>query len=161
MKIHLPVLSEVNAFRQKYRKDLQKLKGLKNLDLLMNEAHHQTFATIDCLQCANCCRTTGPLFLERDVKRISKHLGIPSGAFIEQYLQLDEDGDYVLKSVPCTFLQADNICEIYEVRPKACRQYPHTDQRGQSKIYHLTLKNAELCPAVLNTLRILVSKSNS
>ena len=70
--------------------------------------------------------------------------------FTEQFLQLDEENDYVLKSVPCTFLDADNYCSIYEVRPKACREFPHTDRKKFQQISNLTLKNVAICPAAFN-----------
>ena len=61
--------------------------------------------------------------------------------FIDAYLRVDEDNDYVLQSVPCTFLDADNYCMIYDVRPKACREFPHTDRKKFQQISNLTLKN--------------------
>ena len=132
------------------KKVLQKLKK-KNprvVDEIMHELHEEAFDHIDCLNCANCCITTGPLFTDKDIERIAKHLRLKPQAFIDQYLRIDEDKDYVLKSVPCTFLGPDNYCSIYEVRPKACREYPHTDRVKQHQILHLNLKNTEVCPAV-------------
>lgn len=123
-----------------------------NTDREFHEAHEEVFACTDCLKCANCCKTTGPLFNARDVQRIAKHLKMRPSEFTESYLRLDEEGDYVLKSVPCPFLGADNLCGIYEVRPKACREYPHTDRRNMQEIFSLTLKNSEICPAVFDIL---------
>ena len=70
--------------------------------------------------------------------------------FIDQYLRIDEDKDYVLQNVPCTFLGHDNYCLIYDVRPKACREYPHTDRKDFHKISNLTIKNTAICPAAFN-----------
>jgi Fe-S-cluster containining protein len=53
----------------------------------------------------------------------------------------------MIMSVPCTFLGADNYCSIYEVRPKACREFPHTDRKKFQQISNLTLKNVAICPA--------------
>jgi Fe-S-cluster containining protein len=102
------------------------------------------------LQCANCCKTTGPLFNAQDIERISKHFRQKPQQFIETYLQIDEDQDYVLQSVPCTFLDAENYCSIYDVRPKACREFPHTDRKKFTQINNLTLKNVAICPAAFN-----------
>ena len=77
------------------------------------------------------------------------------GAFIEKYLRVDEDNDYVLKSSPCTFLGEDNMCSIYESRPKACREYPHTDRKKMVQITDLTYKNTLVCPAVLEIVERL------
>ncbi len=122
----------------------------KNLDYLMQELHEKEFERTDCLTCANCCKTTGPLFTNADVDRIAKHFRMKPQRFIEQYLRVDEENDYVLQQVPCTFLGADNFCSIYEVRPKACREFPHTDRKKFQQISHLTLKNVAICPAAFN-----------
>ncbi len=122
----------------------------KNLDYLMQELHEEEFEHTDCLQCANCCKTTGPLFTDADIARIAKHLRLKSSDFIEQYLRIDEDNDYVLQQVPCAFLGSDNYCSVYPVRPKACREFPHTNRKKFHKIAHLTLKNVAICPAAFN-----------
>lgn len=120
----------------------------KELDALFHGAHEEVFEEIDCLKCANCCKTTSPIFRDVDIKRLAKRLKVSTGQFIDQYLHLDEERDYVLNSSPCTFLMADNTCAVYEDRPLACREYPHTDRKKMKQILKLTLKNAEICPAV-------------
>ena len=119
----------------------------KHLDKLMKELHEEEFERTDCLECANCCKTTGPLFTNADIERIAKFLKLKPQQFIEQYLRIDEDNDHVLQQVPCAFLDHDNYCLIYEVRPKACREYPHTDRKNFHQITNLTLKNTAICPA--------------
>lgn len=149
------LIDEAKANKAANKKLTQKLKSMKDgpLDRLFHDADEEAFSCVDCLQCANCCKTTGPLFTQKDIERISKHLRLKPGDFIEQYLRLDEDNDYVLQSTPCTFLGPDNYCSIYEVRPKACAEYPHTDMRNQRSILNLTLKNAEICPAVATVMK--------
>lgn len=122
----------------------------KQLDYLMQELHKKEFERTDCLKCANCCKTTGPLFTDKDIDRISKYLKMKPQAFIASYLRIDEENDYVLQQVPCAFLGADNYCSIYDVRPKACREFPHTDRKKFQQISHLTLKNVAICPAAFN-----------
>ena len=124
-----------------------KKKTPKNLDYLMQELHEAEFKKTDCLTCANCCKTTGPLFTLADIERIAKYLKQKPQQFISQYLVIDEDKDYVLQSVPCTFLDNENACMIYDVRPKACREFPHTDRKKFQQITDLTLKNIAICPA--------------
>jgi len=113
------------------------------------------FSKTDCLQCANCCKTTGPLFTSADIERIAKHLRLKPSAFIDAYLRVDEEGDYVLKTVPCTFLGADNYCSIYKVRPKACREFPHTNRKKFHQISNLTLKNVAICPAAFHIVEAM------
>lgn len=127
-----------------------KRKPPKNLDYVMQELHDEEFNKTNCLACANCCKTTGPLFTEKDIERISKYFKMKPSNFIANYLRIDEDNDYVLQSVPCAFLGGDNSCSIYEVRPKACREFPHTDRKKFHQISHLTLKNVSICPAAFN-----------
>ncbi|AVI49917.1 zinc/iron-chelating domain-containing protein [Pukyongia salina] len=127
-----------------------KQKPPKHLDSLMQELHDEEFRRTDCLECANCCKTTGPLFTDKDIARISKHLKMKPQKFIEAYLRIDEENDYVLQSVPCTFLGPDNFCSIYDVRPKACREFPHTDRKKFQQISNLTLENVAICPAAFN-----------
>ncbi len=95
----------------------------------MEELHEAEFKKTDCLECANCCKTTSPLFTDKDVKRIAKYFRMKEYKFIETYLHTDEDNEFVLKSAPCTFLDADNSCSIYDVRPKACQEYPNTHRK--------------------------------
>ncbi len=119
----------------------------KELDYVMQELHEEAFSQTDCLTCANCCKTTGPLFTQADIGRIAKHFRMKPSKFIDAYLRVDEDQDYVLQQVPCAFLGADNYCSIYDIRPKACREYPHTDRKKFHQITDLTLKNVAICPA--------------
>lgn len=143
----LPQLAaDKKSENQRFFKKL-KARPPKQLDALMQELHRDEFSRTDCLECANCCKTTGPLFTGADIERIASHLRLKPGQFTEQYLRLDEDGDYVLQQVPCPFLGADNYCHIYEVRPKACREYPHTDRKKFHQITGLTLQNTAICPA--------------
>ena len=132
-----------------------KKKPPKNLDYVMQELHDEEFEKTDCLTCANCCKTTGPLFTDKDIDRISKYFRQKPQQFINLYLRIDEDNDYVLQKVPCSFLGADNYCSIYEVRPKACREFPHTDRKKFQQISNLTLKNVAICPAAFNIVEAM------
>jgi Fe-S-cluster containining protein len=131
----------------KQLKNFQKKKP-KNLDAIFHAEHQKAFAKIDCLKCANCCKTTSPIFRPVDIKRIAAHVRMTEANLIKTYLRIDEDNDYVLQKSPCTFLNDDNTCSIYEHRPLACREYPHTDRKNMYQIMDLTQKNVSVCPAV-------------
>ena len=144
--------SKKSAERQKhYKKLLQRADQQKMLKLLP-DLHEEAFKKIDCLSCGNCCKNYSPRFKTPDIKRISKHLQMRECVFIETYLRLDEDGDYVVKSAPCPFLGSDNFCGIYEVRPSDCARYPYTDEDVFLKRRQLTLKNSAVCHAVFYVL---------
>ena len=143
--------------KKRWKKYFRKLaqRPPKNLDGTMADLHEEVFAEIDSLTCANCCKTTSPIFRDIDIERIARHLGMRPAELVAQYLHLDNEGDYVLNIAPCPFLGSDNYCDIYEVRPKACREYPHTDRKNFHQILNLTLKNTEICPATFEIVRRL------
>lgn len=124
-----------------------KRKPSKNLDNIVQSVHQEVFKEIDCTECANCCKVLGPDFTEADITRIAKHFRMKLPVFEDMYLQVDEDGDKVFKAMPCPFLGGDNLCSIYDVRPKACAAFPHTDRKKIYQINYLTLKNTLFCPA--------------
>ena len=144
--------------QKKYKNFLAKADKNKVLKRLP-DIHEKAFQQIDCLQCARCCKRFSPRFKTPDIKRISKLLGMKEGAFIEKYLRIDEDGDYVLHSTPCVFLGEDNRCSIYEDRPSDCRRFPFTDEDVILKRPPLTLKNSTFCPIVVSVLEGLLEKT--
>ena len=155
---NLPKLAaEKHSETKRYFSKLKKKKP-KRLDLLMQDIHDKEFERTDCLSCANCCKTSSPIFTDKDISRIAKHFRMKEHIFASQYLQRDEDDFMVLKEAPCTFLQSDNSCIIYDVRPKACSEYPHTNRKKFIQLTDLTLKNTEICPAVYNIVEELKKK---
>lgn len=157
MQQYTEILEKTRSRKKEIKKLCNVLKTKKSgwVDQLFHEAHVHAFEEIDCLACANCCKTTGPLFTSKDIERIAAYFKMTPGDFTEKYLRIDEDRDYVLKQVPCPFLLSDNRCSIYEVRPKACREYPHTDRRDMLGIMDLTYKNAFICPAVARVFELI------
>ena len=148
-------LDHYRSNKKSYHKSLDRLKRVpgKTLDERFAEQHEEVFEIIDCLKCANCCKTISPIFKQKDIERIAKSVNLKPQEFIRQYLNLDHEGDYVLKQTPCPFLGVDNYCSIYNVRPKACREFPHTDHRNMHKHLGLTKKNLAVCPAVVHIVR--------
>jgi Fe-S-cluster containining protein len=133
-----------------------KKKKPSHLDATFHRLHEKEFAQIDCLKCANCCKTTSPIFRDVDVARIAKNLKMKESKFVSDFLKMDDDGDLVLKSSPCFFLNEDNTCRIYEFRPLACKEYPHTDRKNMHQILDLTSNNSLICPAVAGIVNELV-----
>ena len=141
------------------KKVFRKMKQAKpnDLDQKFHKGHEAEFKKMDCLSCANCCKTTSPIFRDADIRRISKHLRIKEGKFISDYLRMDEEQDYILKSSPCSFLDNDNSCSIYDVRPLACREYPHTDRKNMFQVLGITAENSLICPAVARIVLAITS----
>jgi Fe-S-cluster containining protein len=149
-----------SAARQKeYRRFLQNAdkKGEKNrvLDQLP-VLHEEAFQRVDCLKCANCCKNYSPRFKMPDIKRIARHLKMRESDFIDRYLRLDEEGDYVVKTTPCPFLGSDNYCSIYEVRPSDCERFPYTDEDVLIKRPAITQKNTTFCPIAYYVVEKLI-----
>lgn len=148
---------KLSADHQKqYKQFLQRADKNKVLKVLP-DLHEEAFQKIDCLTCGNCCKNYSPRFKTPDIKRISKSLRLKESAFIDTYLDLDTDGDYVAKTKPCPFLGADNYCSIYEDRPSDCKRFPYTDEDVLIKRPAITLKNSTFCPAVHHVLERLLN----
>jgi Fe-S-cluster containining protein len=152
-------LEELSGLRKRgnsrfnyYDKLLKHISDHPDLDKAFQEAHHEAFSQVNCLACANCCKTISPILLQDDIDNIAKHLGNKASKLIQDNIHMDEDGDFVFNSSPCPFLGKDNYCSVYEARPNACREYPHTDRRKQKEIIRLTAENVKICPAVVVVL---------
>lgn len=155
----LPKLAEeAKKESKKYFSNLKR-RTPNNLDYVVQELHNAEFKKTDCLSCGNCCKTTSPIFTEKDVERIAKYLKMKVAKFESQYLERDDDDFMVLKSAPCNFFdESDNSCFIYDVRPKACSEYPHTNRKKFIQITDLTLTNTEICPAAYSIVEELKKK---
>ncbi|MFT4224182.1 YkgJ family cysteine cluster protein [Dysgonomonas sp.] len=137
------------SFLEYYKKNK---KRLGKMDTIVRQLHDDVSERIDCLSCANCCRSLGPAIYDKDIERMAKALRMKPSEVVSSYLRIDEDGDYVFKSMPCPFLMPDNYCSIYDARPKACREYPHTDRKNFEQIYKLTVTNTATCPIAYEVL---------
>ena len=155
MEIFISRIKELAASHKKENKKFfAKLSKMQQgtVDELFHNAHFDVFEKFSCLDCANCCKSISPLILHRDVDRIAKGLGIKPSVAVEKYLFEDTDGTYAFRDAPCPFLESDNKCSIYPYRPKACREYPHTDRKRMQQIFNITLKNMAVCPAVFEVV---------
>lgn len=142
--------------QKKYKNFLQRAN--KNTVLKqLPQLHEKAFEKIDCLTCTACCKNYSPRFKTPDIKRISKFLGLKESVFIDTYLNLDDEGDYVVKKIPCPFLLSDNVCSIYEVRPSDCERFPYTNEDVLLKRINITLKNSSFCPAAFEVLENLIN----
>jgi len=138
---------------EKYKANSRLVKRLKKvnkrkLDQEVHRLHQVAFGHIDCLDCGNCCRTISPIITDKDISRIAPKLKLKPSEFVERYLAVDGDQDYVFRQTPCPFLGADNYCAVYAFRPAACADYPHTDRPRFYQALSLSLKNTHTCPAV-------------
>jgi Fe-S-cluster containining protein len=141
-----------------YKTYLNKI-NLKKAIPKLPQLHDLAFEKVDCLSCGNCCKGYSPRFKTPDIKRISKFVGLREGSFIDKYLKIDSDGDYVLQQTPCPFLGSDNYCSIYAERPSDCRRFPYTDEDVFVKRTAITLKNVSFCPAAYFVIEKLMESN--
>jgi Fe-S-cluster containining protein len=141
-----------------YKTYLNKI-NLKKAIPKLPQLHDLAFEKVDCLSCGNCCKGYSPRFKTPDIKRISKFVGLREGSFIDKYLKIDSDGDYVLQQTPCPFLGSDNYCSIYDERPSDCRRFPYTDEDVFVKRTAITLKNVSFCPAAYFVIEKLMESN--
>ncbi len=157
-KYDIKVLRDKAKVERKSNKKLvARLKKMKpkEVDLLVHPLHDEAFEKIDCLECANCCSNISPIITDRDIERLAKYFRIKPADFVEKYLHLDHENDYVFNNTPCPFLGEDNYCSVYDLRPKACAEYPHTDRVKFQQILDLSHKNTSVCPAVVDVFENL------
>ena len=141
---------ETNTFFTKLKR-----KKPKNLDTVTHRIHEAVCAKFDCLKCANCCSSISPMITDKDIERMARYLKMKQVDFINRYLHIDEDQCFVFNDTPCPFLMNDNYCMVYDQRPKACAEYPHTDRRRFYQVLDLTMKNREICPIVYEVVEKL------
>lgn len=141
-------------------KSFLKRADVRNAIKRLPELTEEATKKYDCLSCANCCKNYSPRFKTPDIKRIARRLKLKESAFIDKYLRLDADGDYVTKSSPCPFLGVDNYCSIYDHRPSDCRRFPYSDEDVFIKRQNITLKNVTFCPIAFHVLDRLSEKMN-
>ncbi|MBA4198218.1 MAG: zinc/iron-chelating domain-containing protein [Chitinophaga sp.] len=121
----------------------------KNLDTVAEIIDQQVWPEVDCLSCANCCKTMTPTFTPQDIKRIATHFRIKPKEFKEKWLEFDKKtGDWSNVKQPCQFLDLKtNMCSIYEVRPVDCAGFPHLTKKKMKDYLHVHQQNVEYCPA--------------
>jgi Fe-S-cluster containining protein len=136
----------------------QPVRGLKQI-IASLEPH--VWKEVDCLGCANCCKTMTPTFTPADIKRISAHFGQSVEEFKEKWLYKERNtGDWLNKKQPCQFLDLkSNKCSIYAIRPADCAGYPHL-QKNIREYGHVHKQNVECCPATYQMVERMMEKVN-
>jgi len=147
-----------SADRKKLYKQLLHRADKNKVLKLLPDLDEEAYEKVDCLQCANCCKNYSPRFKTPDIKRIARYLRMKESDFIDTYLHIDNEGDYVLQTKPCPFLGTDNYCSIYEVRPSDCSRFPYTNEDVIIKRQPLTLTNSSFCPITYYVLERLLQE---
>jgi Fe-S-cluster containining protein len=152
---------KLSIYRKYFRIFLNKTEKTPppGIDKLTPGVEQQVWAEIDCLTCANCCKTMTPTFTVRDIKRISKHFNETPEFFIKTRLRKDRNKDLINKTEPCPLLNlSDNKCSIYEIRPVDCSGFPHLSKRKWSDYAHVHKQNLDYCPATFKMVEKLIAR---
>ncbi len=120
----------------------------RGLDKLAEKIEKEVWQEVDCLSCANCCKSMTPTFTKKDIVRISAHFDQTPEEFKSKWLYLDNNGDWMNTRNPCQFLdKKTNMCSIYAIRPADCAGFPHLAKKKMVEYIHVHKQNVEYCPA--------------
>ncbi|MCX6380307.1 MAG: YkgJ family cysteine cluster protein [Armatimonadetes bacterium] len=125
------------------------------LDAIVEETTDTVWKQIDCTTCANCCRTLQIVVDDKDISRLSAHLGTTPSEFSRRYVQIGKDKTKYFTKIPCPFLGEDNRCTVYEARPQACSGYPYLHWKGFRTHSLMMLDGCSTCPIVFNVWHAL------
>jgi Fe-S-cluster containining protein len=146
------------------RRFLSKVDRIKpaGLDKTIAGIEKEVWKEVDCLSCANCCKTMTPTYTKKDMQRISAHLKMTVDEFKTKYLRQERGGerDWMNKAEPCQFLNLkDNKCSIYAVRPDDCAGFPHLSKKFKDFV-HIHKQNVEYCPATYKLVEKMMERMN-
>ena len=134
-------------------------KPPRGIDKLTPVIEKEVWQDIDCLTCANCCKTMTPTFTKQDIKRIAAHFKETPEAFRKKWLEKDRNKDLVNKNQPCQFLDLKtNMCSIYEIRPVDCSGFPHLSKKRWVDYAHVHKQNIDYCPATYKLVEKIMER---
>lgn len=151
-----PLLAEKAIENIFFKKHLRQFSSAK-IDLMIGELQDAITPQIDCMQCANCCKSLEPGLEQDEVEKLAQLKQMEIENFKQTFVAYDGEAHY-LKAKPCLFLN-DCACSIYNDRPKACQEYPHLLQKDMK--YRKTFwENYSICPIVFNVIEELKKQTN-
>ena len=159
----------LKSFKQKAKKHEKSFKSFlskigrkppQDLDKNAVVIDAEVWKEVDCLSCANCCKSMSPTFTAADTKRIAAHFSITPKEFKEKWLEYDaKDKDWVNVSQPCQFLNlSTNMCAIYEVRPADCAGFTHLKKKKFVEYLHVHKQNISYCPATFKMVEKMMER---
>ena len=147
-------LNRIKRNRPKYLQEIA-VKATKNV-----------WEGIDCLSCANCCKSMSPTYTNADINKIALFLKISPGEMKNRWLKKERGtGNWINKSKPCQFLDLQtNLCTVYNVRPRDCAGFPHLTRKRFIDYVHVHQQNLDECPAtfrMVERMEELVSRQSA
>ncbi len=123
------------------------------LDPLVAKLSDAIEPTIDCKQCANCCKNFYPAALEHELPALAQAKGISVEEFKEKFLAPYKEA-YYFRVKPCPMLQ-ENLCTAYDVRPISCRTFPNLKGEHFKYRFQSVMEKYPICPIVFNVVEAL------
>ena len=127
----------------------------KKVDKIVHRLGEKYLREYNCLKCGNCCQSLIPSLSHAKILEISNELNMSVEEFKERYILKEIPGGYVLKGEGCPFMQEDNKCAIYQIRPEACSSFPHLHKDNINHRLEELLDNSLICPIVYYVLEEL------
>jgi len=156
----LEIIKQLGEEREKENFEFRswlKMQDTQKIDKIVHRLNQIYFSKINCMACGICCYVIRPLVTRKDIKRIIGHLNLSENEFKNEYTVLDDEGDRLLKNLPCKFLE-NKRCSIYPYRPFDCRSYPHLHKKDFTFRLFGVIDNYSVCPIVFNVYEDLKIK---
>ena len=148
--------------KEKQKENVQFIIFLKEqdpewVDKLVHDLNNHYTSAMDCTLCGNCCTRLRPVVSENDIDKLLKVKNTSRTEFKEEFVEIDQEGDMLLKHLPCIFYK-DKKCTIYSSRPEECEAYPNLHKSEITERINGILENYAICPIVFNVVEELKRK---
>jgi Fe-S-cluster containining protein len=85
----------------------------------------KTLKRVTCKGCGFCCKSCNVMLSKQDIDLLCRYLQCSFEELYEKYM--DKNARIPYLKLPCPFLNKDNECDVYVVRPKPCREFPFNE----------------------------------
>ena len=107
----------------------------------------------ECRKCGDCCKGFGGTYLARkDIKAISRYIGVDPEIFIVQYCSLSGTKPVLAQRSDGYCIFWDKLCTIHPVKPRMCRKWPYIESILVDAKNWLIM--ADSCPGILTELPV-------
>ena len=158
LTINLEEIKQQSEIKSEENKRFQSfIKSFPNLEIdeKVLKLNDTISKQIDCMLCANCCKTLHPAVTHEESKSLAKELKMDAAEFAASFLTADElENINHFKQSPCIFLK-EKKCSYYNVRPASCADYPHLTKPNFKYRLRSVMNNYTLCPIVFNVVEQL------
>ena len=124
------------------------------IDEVVHKLNDSITPQIDCTKCGNCCKSLMINVTPAEAASLALKLATPLEEIKERYLEVSEQGQMLINTIPCHFLN-ETKCTIYENRFSDCREFPHLHKDKFTSRLFSTLMHYSICPIIFNVVENL------